>query len=113
MITNTSTTDLKTAPHEHVVRHHAPDVPTAPPTGNKPRKRGIIWILLLLVVVGVTGYAVWRAGQPGLVAQPPTGGRNGRGRGPGAFGPQPVVVSKAKKMTVPVYLTGLGNVSAF
>ena len=117
MITNTTTTDLKNAPPEPVVRHHGPDVLPPPPAGNKPgtkpKKRGFIWILLLLVVVGVAGYAVWRAGQPGLVVQPQNGGGRGRGRNAAGAGPQPVVVYKAKRANVPVTLTGLGNVSAF
>ena len=113
MITNTTTTDLKNAPPEPIVRHHGPDVSPAPPIGNKPKKRGFIWILLLLVVAGVAGYAVWRAGQPGLVVQPQNGGGRGRGRNAAGAGPQPVVVYKAKRQNVPVTLTGLGNVSAY
>ncbi len=113
MITNTSTTDLKNAPPEPIVRHHAPDGLSAPPNRNKPKKRGFIWILLLLVVAGVAGYAVWRASQPGLVVQPQGGGGRARGRNAGGTGPQPVVVYKAKRGNIPVYLTGLGNVSAY
>jgi multidrug efflux system membrane fusion protein len=69
-------------------------------------------MLLLLIVIGVAGYAVWRAGQPNLVPVSPNQGRRGAGRGAG-LGPTPVVVAKAKRGNVPVYLTGLGNVSAF
>jgi hypothetical protein len=115
MITNTSTTDLKNAPGESPVlpppRHQGPDGHSAPPIRSKPKKRGFIWMLLLLVVVGVAVYAVWRAGQPGLIVQPQTG--RGRGRNAAGLGPQPVVVTKAKRINVPVYLTGLGNVAAF
>jgi len=116
MTINTTTTDLKNAPDEPAVR--IPEPPgghSVPPPPRKPKKRGFIWVVFLLAVVGVAGYAVWRAGQPGLIAQPQGGGggRRGGGRGAGAFGPQPVVVTKAKKIDVPVYLTGLGNVSAF
>ena len=113
MITNTTTTDLKNAPPEPIVRHHGSDVLPPPPGAKKPKKRGFIWILLLLLVAGVAGYAVWRAGQPGLVVQPQNGGGRGRGRNGAGAGPQPVVVYKAKRQNVPVYLTGLGNVSAF
>jgi multidrug efflux system membrane fusion protein len=114
MTTNTTTTDLKIAPEEHIPKPGVSYPPAAPPGGPRPRKRGFIWVLLLLIVVGVAGYAVWRAGQPGLVpASPNTGGRRGAGRGIGAFGPTPVVVAKARSASVPVYLTGLGNVSAF
>jgi multidrug efflux system membrane fusion protein len=70
-------------------------------------------MLLLLIVIGVTGYAVWRAGQPNLVpVNPNPGGRRAAARG-GGLGPTPVVVAKASRTNVPVYLTGLGNVSAF
>jgi multidrug efflux system membrane fusion protein len=70
-------------------------------------------MLLLLIVIGVTSYAVWRAGQPNLVPVSPNQGRRGGGRGAGGLGPTPVVVAKATRTNVPVYLTGLGNVSAF
>jgi multidrug efflux system membrane fusion protein len=116
MITNTTTTDLKTPPEHPVAPPPIPAGHGAPPPTRKHRKRGLIWVVFLLAVVGVAGYAVWRAGQPDLIQQPQNqgrgrGGRNGRGAG--AFGPQPVVVTPAKKMNVPVYLTGLGNVAAF
>jgi multidrug efflux system membrane fusion protein len=113
MITNTTTTDLKNAPDETIVRHHVPDSHLAPPKVKKPRKRGFIWMILLLAVVCVTVYAVWRASQPGLVVQPQNQGRGRNARGTGGLGPQPVVVYKAKRMNVPVYLNGLGNVAAF
>jgi multidrug efflux system membrane fusion protein len=83
---------------------------------QRARKRGFLWMLLLLAVAGVAGYAVWRASQPNLVPVPVGGGgRGGRARGAagGAFGPIPVVVAKAKTSNVPVYLTGLGNVAAY
>jgi multidrug efflux system membrane fusion protein len=112
MTTNTTPTDLKNAPAEYAPAggHRSP-----PPTGKKSRKRGLIWVVLMMGVIGFAVYAVWRAGQPGLVPVSPNagGGRRGGGRGANAFGPTPVVLSKAKRMSVPVYLTGLGNVSAF
>jgi multidrug efflux system membrane fusion protein len=110
MTTNTTTTDLK-SPERVSPPHYEPS-----PAGKKPGKRGLIWVLLLLFVAAVAGYAVWRAGQPGLIAVSPNaggGGGRGRGRGAGAFGPTPVAVAKAKKMNVPVYLSGLGNVAAY
>jgi len=112
MTTNTTTTDLKTAPGKHLPEPGAPLHHAAPPPDHKPKKRGFIWMLLLLIVIGVAGYAVWRAGQPNLVPVSPNQGRRGAGRGAG-LGPTPVVVAKAKRGNVPVYLTGLGNVSAF
>lgn len=111
-MTNTTTTDLKNEP---AVRVPEPPGGHVPPSGRKPRKRGFVWVIFFLAIVGVAGYAVWRASQPGLIPQSQNGGggRRGGGRGAGAFGPQPVVVTKARKVDVPVYLTGLGNVSAF
>jgi multidrug efflux system membrane fusion protein len=119
MTTNTPTTDpgvtsQKTPPAEYKPGPHQ----LAPPHSTPPKKagkRGFIWVLFLVMVVGVTAYAVWRASQPNLVPVSPNagGGKKGGGRGANAFGPTPVAVAKAKKMNVPVYLTGLGNVAAF
>ena len=64
-------------------------------------------------MAGVAGYAVWRAGQPSRCA---AGGRGRRRRGAGrgaAQGPVPVVVANVVRSGIPVYLNGLGNVSAF
>ena len=114
MTTNTTTTDLKTAPGIHIPEPGAPFHQGAPPGAQKPKKRGFVWMLLLLIVVGVAGYAVWRAGQGNLVpVSPNAGGRRAAARGGGGLGPTPVVVAKASRTNVPVYLTGLGNVSAF
>jgi multidrug efflux system membrane fusion protein len=113
MTTNTTTTDLKTAPGIHIPEPGAPFHQGAPPGAQKPKKRGFVWMLLLLIVVGVAGYAVWRAGQGNLVpVSPNAGGRRAAARG-GGLGPTPVVVAKASRTNVPIYLTGLGNVSAF
>lgn len=84
---------------------------------RKSKKRAFIWILFLLIIVGVTGYAVWRASQPAAPqrGQGGKGGRGGGGRG-GRFaglGPVPVAVSKVGRSSIPVYLNGLGNVTAF
>lgn len=111
MTTNTSTTDLKHTPDSHGTTTGPGGPANQPP---KAKKRGLIWVILLLLVVGVTVFAVWRAGQPGLIpvspgAQPKGGGRS-RGAG---LGPTPVGVIKAAVKNVPVFLTGLGNVSAY
>ena len=88
-------------------------LPALPP--GKPKKRGFIWFFFLVIVVGVTGYAVWRASKPGLIAPTNQGGfgKGGFGRGGRGAGPLPVVVAKARSGAVPIYLNGLGNVSAF
>lgn len=118
MTTNTPPTDLKEFPEVHR------GVPPAqqhghPPEGpGKPKKRGIIWALFLAIIAGVTGYAVWRAGQPGAIPQQTQGFGNQRGggrkgRGGNNLGPVPVVTAKVKRADVPVYFNGLGNVVAF
>jgi multidrug efflux system membrane fusion protein len=88
------------------------------PKPTKSRKRGLVWLVFLVVIVGVASYAVWRAGQPA------GGGRNGQAKGKGGgkgggkgrfagLGAVPVVVQKVGRSNVPVYLNGLGNVTAF
>ena len=111
MTTNPPTTDLRPA-DEQVHRPPPSHKPQA-----KPKARGIIWVLLFIIVIGVTGYAVWRASQPGFIPPanqgPGGGGRGGRGRGGFGGDALPVVTAKAKLASVPVYLDGLGNVTAF
>src|SRR5271166_3610449 len=118
MTTNTPPpTDLKDLPELH--RIGSPGHPSAPPPHGdekphgKPRRRGIIWGLFLVVIAGVTGYAVWRAGQPGVFQQPGQNQGNGRGKkggrgGGGGLGAVPVGTAKVKRADVPVYLNGLG-----
>jgi multidrug efflux system membrane fusion protein len=98
--------------------------PSARPGPTRPRARkskahGALWLVILLIIVGVAGYAVWRAGRP-LAQQntqnaPNGGGRGGSGRGGrgGGTGPVPVVVTNVTRSTIPVVLKGLGNVTAF
>ena len=81
------------------------------PRPGRSLKRGLIWIVFLVIIVGVAGYTVWRAGQPPSV-QRAQGGGGGGGRG-GAQGPVPVVVAEVTRSSIPVYLNGLGNVAAF
>jgi multidrug efflux system membrane fusion protein len=96
---------------DHVDHQHAPAQKLAPPLSQKPKKRGLIWVVFLLLVAGVAGYAVWRASRPAAVVRGAGGGRGGRG---GALmGPVPVVVAKVTRSSIPVYLNGLGNVTAF
>jgi multidrug efflux system membrane fusion protein len=86
-----------------------------PPSSGKSKKRGLIWVVFLLIVAGVAGYAVWRAGRPNTAARGQGGGGGaggGGGRGAG-LGPVPVVVTKVARSSIPVYLNGLGNVTAY
>jgi multidrug efflux system membrane fusion protein len=116
MTTHTPPTEVKDYPEVH--RIGVPEHGQTPPGHGKPKKRGIIWVLFLVIIAGVTGYAVWKAGQKGTFQQPNQGGggRNrkaARGGGGGGLGPVPVVTAKVKRADVPVYLNGLGNVSGF
>jgi multidrug efflux system membrane fusion protein len=85
------------------------------------RQRGLIWLGFFLVIVGISGYAVWRAGEPAATTNRQSGGGGaarggggrGGGRGGGGLGPVPVVVANVTRSSIPVVLNGLGNVSAF
>jgi multidrug efflux system membrane fusion protein len=81
---------------------------------------GRLWFILLFVIACVAGYAVWRTSRPAAAERAQNGG-TGQGRGAGGRGGRggaapgqiPVVVSNAARSSIPVYLNGLGNVSAF
>jgi multidrug efflux system membrane fusion protein len=68
----------------------------------------------MLAICGVAGYAVWRVSQTTSVAQRAQAGGGGgfRGRRAG-LGPVPVVITKVDRSSIPVYLNGLGNVTAY
>ena len=108
------TTTTKTP--ESLPEVHLPGQPgPKPPGSGKSKKRGLIWVVFLLIVAGVAGYAVWRAGQP-VVTPRGQGGGGGFGGGGGrgaAAGPVPVVVTNVARSSIPVYLNGLGNVTAY
>lgn len=106
---NTNQPEFKTMPeveHQAVPSQHL----AAPPASRRPKKRGLIWVVFLLIVAGVAGYAVWRAMHPAPVVR---GAGGGGGRGGAQIGPVPVVVAKVTRSSIPVYLNGLGNVTAF
>jgi multidrug efflux system membrane fusion protein len=111
MTTNTKTPD--SLPEVHPPGQHPP----TPPSSGKPKKRGLIWVVFLLIIGGVAGYAVWRAGQPSTTPKGQGGGGGGFGGGGGGrgavLGPVPVVVTKVARSSIPVYLNGLGNVSPY
>ena len=110
----TNSTTTATEPHAGERGREVPYPPGKP--SSKPRKRGFIWFFFLVIVIGVTAYAVWRASQPGLIPQTNQGKGGGRGkggRGGGAGGALPVAVAAARSGSVPIYLVGLGNVTAF
>ena len=76
----------------------------ATPGPRTSKRRGLLWLVFLLMIAGVAGYAVWRAGQPIAPqrAQGGGGGRGGGGRGGGGLGPVPVVVAEATRSSIPV-----------
>src|SRR5215470_6278663 len=84
----------------------------------RSRRRGVIWLVLFVVIIGVAGFAVWRASRPASAATR-TGADGGGGRGGRGFGRGggadlvPVVVTNASRSTIPVYLNGLGTVTAY
>jgi multidrug efflux system membrane fusion protein len=93
----------------------SPETPAA--VEEKPKKRGIIWLVLFIVVAAVGGYAVYKAGQPGQIivstgggGRGGSGGRGGRGAG---LGPVPVVVNKVKRTSVPDYDPAIGSVTPY
>jgi multidrug efflux system membrane fusion protein len=112
MTTKTNPSDLKTLPEGDRLDSQGQNG-GAPPITRKPKKRGLIWVVFLLIIAGVAGYAVWRAGHPIAPVRGQGGGGGGRGGGRGPIGPVPVVLSKVTRSSIPVYLNGLGNVTAF
>src|SRR5262245_11780294 len=88
------------------------------PAAAQSRRRGVISLGLSGVIPGVAGFAVWRASRPASAATR-TGGDRGGGRGGRGFGRGgggdlvPVVVTNASRSTIPVYLNGLGTVTAY
>lgn len=105
-MSTTTTTNPQTLPGPHAPDPHGP----LPPRTAKPKKRGLIWAVVLLAIAGVAGYAVYHAGDP--ITTKKGGGGGGGGRG-APSGPVPVVVTKVTRSSIPVYLNGLGNVSPF
>ncbi|HEX4347880.1 MAG TPA: MdtA/MuxA family multidrug efflux RND transporter periplasmic adaptor subunit [Vicinamibacterales bacterium] len=90
---------------------------TAPAAAGS-RRGGIVWLFLFVGIIGLAGYAVWRTSRPASAANRATaadgGGGRGGGRGSGRGGDViPVVVTSASRSTIPVYLNGLGNVTAY
>src|SRR5262249_16738362 len=88
---------------------------------TRSRRRGSIWLVLFVVIIGVAGYAVWRVSRPASAATRTAGeggggrgfggGRGGGGGGAGGLGPGGV--ANGSRSTIPVYLNGLGTVTAY
>src|ERR1700722_782012 len=87
----------------------SPVVPgsSAPPPGEKHRSFWWVWLLLL----AAAGYGAYRW-YPQMTASQSTG-KSGKGGAAAAGGrPVPVVVAAARKGDMPVYINGLGTVTA-
>ena len=99
-------TGLEPEPH---VRPHVPQDIKTPP---RPRKsRGWLWFILV-VGLGAGVYYYWQRNSnasAGTVNAPEGNGGKKGGRGMG--GPPPVVAVRAKRGSIGVYVTGLGNVT--
>jgi multidrug efflux system membrane fusion protein len=86
---------------------HVPDAATAPPAKSK----WWVWVVLLAIV----GLGFWYFHGRSTSEADSKSGVGGKGRGKGGFGNLvvPVVVANAQKGDLPVYLIGLGSVTAF
>ncbi len=84
-----------------------------PTSLGKSNKRGLIWLVFLVIVAVVAGYAVWRASHPAAPATAQGGRGGGRGGRGAPLGPVPVIVTNVTRSSIPNYLNGLGNVTAF
>jgi len=82
------------------------DLPLAD-VSDHPKKRGWLWILALVVLVGGGYYFYKSRGSAESKAAPAPGARGG------ALGPVSVAVVPALKQNVPYYLSGLGSVTPF
>src|SRR5215467_13700711 len=86
---------------------------------SRPKKGRGRWVLVLLILGGLSygGYRWWRVARPAAAdatTQPTEGGGRGRGgRGRGGGGRPAVVTITARKTDMPIYLRGLGTVTAF
>lgn len=84
---------------------------TGSPAPKEPRRgRAILLATIIVLVLAGLGWFVSRQTRPNTPA--PGAGPGGQ-RGPGAFGPVPVVAGTAAKKDVPIYLDGIGTVQAF
>ena len=82
----------------------------APPAGSTPKKKHTGW-LWLVVALAIGGLA-WYLHVPAPAGGSASGGKKG-GKGKGALGDVPVSVAKARRGNIPIYLDGLGTVTAF
>ena len=75
--------------------------PTLAPQSRAPRRRGVLWLLLLVLLAVGVGLLVWRADR----AAPPQTGRFN------PSGPMPVGTAPVETADVPIILNALGTVT--
>jgi membrane fusion protein, multidrug efflux system len=101
--------DKQTQVHEPLTLH-TERLEGAP---KKKSSAGWVW-LVILILAGAGGYYAWHSTQ-GQAAAGAGAARNGAPRRPGGGGggTVPVVVATVAKQNLPLYLDGLGSVTAF
>jgi multidrug efflux system membrane fusion protein len=92
---------------------HPPLTPTKanPPAGVPPKKKrhtGWIWLVVALAIAALAWFLHVPAPAGGTA-----GTKKGGGKGKGGGGDIPVAMGQAHRGNIPVYLDGLGSVSAF
>jgi membrane fusion protein, multidrug efflux system len=102
----------------HLNSIEIPEPETRESSAAQPAKsRWWLWIVVLAVVAVAVWYyrGAHSTSEAGGKAAPGAPGQGGPGGGPGGFmmGPVPVVVTTAQKGDLPVYLIGLGSVTAY
>ncbi|WP_438395948.1 MdtA/MuxA family multidrug efflux RND transporter periplasmic adaptor subunit [Caballeronia sp. DA-9] len=98
--------------------HTEPRSPTSQastphPTASRPRRRKLLWIVVLvLIVIGLLVWHPWNRGSADNTqqARQAGGGRRGGGQGVGAQ-PQPVHVATVTQGEMPVVINSLGTVT--
>jgi multidrug efflux system membrane fusion protein len=95
---------MSTSTHPPVTTTKAPQSAVPPP---KRKHTGWLWLVVALAIGGLAWYLHVNAPAAGT-----TGGAK-KGKGKGAGGDVPVSVAKTRRGNIPVYLDGLGTVTAY
>ena len=82
-------------------------------SSGAPKHRWLAWLVLLVIVAGVVWYYRGRNAEADAAAAGGKGPGGAAGMGAAAGFVVPVVVATAAKGDLPVFLNGLGNVTAF
>src|ERR1700736_2089390 len=97
--------DVQGEPQLGYPSNHLP--PELPPDSEAGRAGIVRKIIVLLVVLGVVGFAAWKI-HGNLGESTPAAG--GRARGSGDDRAVPVTTAAVQQKTMPIYLTALGTV---